>query len=138
MNIDEFSFPNKPASFGKDYEFPEDLTKLPADNLGALISMLGAYRGYVLSLLARLEPKKKVAGQNYRLKLIEKTRSFDSERTLTAAKQKAELDPEVRDLLDSMGDFDSKSAFLQTLVLMYTGHIEVLSREISRRQMSRD
>lgn len=136
MEIKEYSFPVKPDTFGVDYVFPEDLTKLTLDALGQLMSRIAAYRGYTLSLLARFEPKKKIGEQTHRLKLIEKTRSFDDGGIQKRAKEKAEIDKEVVALSTIVYDNEAKSEFLSTLVTMYTGHIEVISREISRRQFA--
>jgi len=132
--ISKFSFPAKPPSFGNSYVFPEDLTKESISALGALMSRIASYRGYTLSLLARHEPKRKVSEQKHRLKLVEKTREFDDGGTQRRAKEKAEVDAEVVELTKIVDDFESTSEFLKTLVQMYNGHIEVISREISRRQ----
>jgi hypothetical protein len=136
MEINSYSFPIKPETFGVDYVFPEDLTKLTLEALGQLMSRIAAYRGYTLSLLARFEPKKKIGEQVHRLKFIEKTREFDDGGVQKRAKEKAEIDREVVALSTIVYDNEAKSEFLSTLVTMYTGHIEVISREISRRQFA--
>ena len=134
IEINRFSFPAKPPSFGDSYVFPEDLTKESSGSLGTLMSRVASYRGYTLSLLARHEPKRKVSEQRHHLKLVEKTRQFDDGGVQKRAKEKAEIDAEVVALTNIVNDDEATSEFLKTLVQMYNGHIEVISREISRRQ----
>lgn len=134
IEINRFSFPAKPPSFGESYVFPEDLTKESSGSLGTLMSRVASYRGYTLSLLARHEPKRKISEQRHHLKLVEKTRQFDDGGVQKRAKEKAEIDAEVVALTNIVNDDEATSEFLKTLVQMYNGHIEVISREISRRQ----
>ena len=135
VEIARFSFPVKPPSFGDSYVFPEDLTRESSSALGTLMSRIASYRGYTLSLLARHEPRRKVSEQRHHLKLVEKTRQFDDGGVQKRAKEKAEVDAEVVALTNIVNDDEAKSEFLKTLVQMYNGHIEVISREISRRQV---
>lgn len=132
-----FSLPFKPKSYGDNYDFPEDVTRLTTDQIGNWMSRLASYRGYVLSLFARREVGRSMLDRRYKLMLAEETRKVDA-RTVKEATNEAMLVSEVKELGDQLEKAERNSIFYKALADVYTGQIECLSRELSRRSMLKE
>lgn len=132
-----FSLPLKPKTYGKNYEFPEDATRLSIEEIGDWMLKLSAYRGYVLSLYIRYEIKRRMLEENYKIKLAEESRKIDS-KTVKEKMNEAILVPAVREIHKKMMSREKDSMFCKGLADIYTGQIETLSRELTRKQMLKE
>lgn len=132
----DFSLPIRPHTFGRDYEFPEDVTRLSSSQIGAWMSRLAAYRGYVLSLLGRSDFRRKCLEAERKVRFIEKCRELDNgiRKTQTAIKEEASLDESIKNLDAKISASERSCGFYRTLSDIYQLQIDVLSREITRRQ----
>jgi len=137
--LDNFPLPVKPHGFSERYRFPEDLTRLSNTEIGQWMSRLAAYRGYVLSIYARSEFKRK--GDEVKLRIVraqkqtEIRRNAEKGMTETAVKEAASSDPEIIGFEEAVSKAGRNADFYLTLRDILQGQIEVLSRELSRRSM---
>jgi len=134
MNVKDLSLPAKPDSFGEDYKFPEDMTRLSNEQLSGLMSRLAAYKGYVLFLLALEEVNRRRCENALR---IAKSEIFiskdDGKRTQKSINEEIANLPEVKDIAEKLEWHETSIILYTHLKDIYQGHIEVLSRDISRR-----
>ncbi|KKK62508.1 hypothetical protein LCGC14_3003640, partial [marine sediment metagenome] len=65
-------WPQKPADYGKAYEFPQDITGLSSQRLGRLQSRLAGWDGYTQYLLGRADIDLALLQNSYDIALHEK------------------------------------------------------------------
>ena len=136
MDINELPFPEKPKSFGRTYEFPEDTTILTSEQIGKEMSKLAAFRGYVVACLARAEVKKRMLEERHKITVAEECRCReDGNRTIKAIKDEVLCLDSVKVLSDQVEKSERNTIIFGGLREVYTGQIEVLSRELTRRSM---
>lgn len=136
MDLDKLAFPTKPYTFETSYAFPEDITVLSLDDIGRLMSKLGAYRGYVSSNRGIAEFKRRILEEKLKIATIEaKVRINDKTLTATALKESAKIDSNVTQIRNEMLEYEKQTIIYGALVEVYTGQIEILSREMYRRKM---
>ena len=139
MDINELPFPEKPKSFGQSYEFPEDITILTSEQIGKEMSKLAAFRGYVIACLARAEVKKRMLEEKHKITIAGECRCReDGNRTVKAIKDEVLCLDSVRSQGDQVEKAERNTIIFGGLREVYTGQIEVLSRELSRRSMLLD
>jgi len=136
--VKKSSSPLRPDSFGKDYKFPEDLTTKTSGEIGALMSKLGAYRGYTARQMGISEVQRELYRDILKIRLpefigkIEKAKGM----TKTDVKEAAGSVPEAVEIRKRISETDKIFKLYFALTNIYTGQIEILSREISRRKDS--
>jgi len=131
----DFLIPKKPEKPDKEFSFPEDLSVLPGDRISFLLSKIGAFRGYVTYLLGIAVAEQKTLERQINLKTSEESRKIDDgSKTQKAIKEEVSLLPEIRELEDKYLEINNKIIRYTSLRDMYQGYIEIISREISRRQ----
>ena len=130
------ALPKRPDSFeGGSYKFPEDLTKLSGDELGALLSRLGAYRGYAQRQVGLSEIRRDMHRDLLSIKMPELISHIEKKgKTKTAIKEEARDLPEAIETRKKISEIDYIFKFYYALEKIYTGQIEVISREITRRR----
>lgn len=138
-NLNQFSLPSKPKTFGKEYYFPEDIDKLLSHELGSWMFKLAAWKGYSLRCLANLEIEKswlKSKHDNRIARRIAKD-SIDNKKITKDHAIGALIleDEEFKKIRENLIIKESEVESLKQIVEIYTMQIEVISREISRRTL---
>lgn len=137
MAIRSFAVPKKPEGFEEPYRFPEDITKLNSEQLGAFHSMLTAFRGYARYLLGTSEIKKmwektefkKAYNKEYYARADSYTKVNDLKTEVS------QLD-NIVDLEEKMMEREKQVIYFEMLVDIYNDQKSAVSREISRRRES--
>lgn len=134
--IKRSSTPLRPDSFGHDYKFPEDLTKNTSDEIGELMSKLAAYRGYTSRQCGIAEIQRDLYGDVLRIKMPEFISQITREKgmTKTDVKEAAKSVPNAAEIRGKISEADKIFKMYLMLTNIYTGQLEILSREISRRK----
>lgn len=136
MRESDLSFPIQPVSFGADYEFPEDLTKLHVDQIGFWSSRLAAYRGYVLAMYTKSEVRRRMLEEKIKLESAKcRASRRDPNRTQSDIKDEVTSLPEIEEFNKKMLEAEASTIYYSMLKEIYTGQIEVLSRELTRRTL---
>jgi len=138
-NLNQFSLPSKPKTFGQAYMFPEDIEKVSSSELGSWMFKLAAWKGYSLRVLADLEIEKswlKAKHDNRVAKKIAQD-SIDNKKVTKdhALGQLIIEDAEFKKIRESLIVKDAEVDSLKLVVEIYSLQIEVVSREISRRTL---
>lgn len=132
------SMPERPDSYGKDYKFPEDLTTMTSEEVSGLMSRLGAYRAYVQRQCMIAEIQRELWKDYFSLKIrefipqVEKTKGM----TKTDVKEAAKDVEEARNIKEKIMEVDKVYKMYFNLSLIYTGQIDILSRELTRKKAS--
>ena len=129
------SIPNKPDSFGATYTFPEDLTILSPQQIGAFYSKLGAYKGFVKVKLGSAEISVIAYGDLISAKVAQRVKeSVEKGAKRSPSREDAASDPEIFELSGKLTEAKIRVKKWETLYGLYDSQMTVLSREISRRE----
>jgi hypothetical protein len=127
------SMPFKPASFGTEYEFPEEVSKLPSITLGSWLVKMAAWRGYTLRMLAGAEMEEKVMEEYLASKIALKMATSEVKLTKDLALGHVLLDQENAKLRLDYITKEAQVVALKRILEIYTSQFDAISREISRR-----
>jgi hypothetical protein len=138
-NLNQFSLPSKPKTFGQEYTFPEDIEKVSSPDLGSWMFKLAAWKGYSLRVLADLEIEKSWLKAKHDNRVARKIAqdSVDNKK-ITKDHALGQLildDSEFRKIREDLIIRDTEVDSLKQVVEIYSLQIEVVSREISRRTL---
>lgn len=129
------SLPNKPDTFGMAYTFPEDLTNLSPQQIGAFYSKLGAYKGFVKVKLGSAEISVIAYTDLINIKVAQRVKdNVDRGAKRSPSREDAVTDPEIMDLMNKLTEAKIRVKKWDTLYGLYDSQMTVLSREISRRE----
>lgn len=129
------SIPNKPDSFGTTYTFPEDLTILSPQQIGAFYSKLGAYKGFVKVKLGSAEISVIAYSDLISMKTAQLVKkSVDQGGKRSPSREDALVDEDISELVKKLTEAKIKVKKWDTLYGLYDSQMTVLSREISRRE----
>jgi len=139
QRLSKFSLPSKPGSFGSEYQFPEEISKVPSAELGNWMFRLAAWKGYALRMLSDLEVEKSVLKSTHDNKTSKRIvqESIDNRKvTKDYALGKLILEDDnfkkIRELLIIK---EAEALGLNQIIEIYTMQLDTLSREISRRTL---
>jgi hypothetical protein len=126
--------PQKPKTFGKEYEFPEDLTMITSMTLGNWLLKLSAWRGYTIRLLAKAEMEFTIMDDTFNAKVTKQLAAI-SEKRLTKEQAVGKVLGDEKDakLKVRVIEKHGQLVMLKRLLEIYTTQFEAISREISRR-----
>lgn len=134
--LDSFPLPNKPATFGKAYDFPEDITNVTSMDLGKWMFRLGAWKGYALKVLAYAETELSIIDNLFDASLAKVLGAMEPDKMLKKEALIGKALNENESLKALKSRVISKSgevAGIRRVVEIYTLQLEINSREISRR-----
>jgi len=136
--LNQFSLPAKPKTFGQEYFFPEDISKVLLQELGTLMFKLAAWKGYSLRLLATLDIEKSWLENKHNNKIAKQIAQTTNEKRITKDNALGQLilnDEEFRKLKEQLIIKEAEVSSLREVVEIYSMQIEVCSREVSRRSL---
>ena len=131
-------WPQKPADYGEEYEFPQDITVLSPKHLGRLQSRLAGWDGYVQRLLGLADIDLDLMQNSFNILLAEKMSMLQSNGSSRKLKDtlKAQALSEVPELKEAAYGLAEKSALVKLLKAqksIYDTQRHAASREQSRR-----
>ena len=136
-NINSFSLPKKPATFGQEYEFPEEISYIDSIELGKWLFKMAAWKGYVLRLLSFAEMELSILDDSYDTFIAKKIAISNKEgKKITkdlALGQAISEDIAFRDLRIRFIEKKGEVNAIKRLVELYSMQFDAISREISRR-----
>lgn len=128
------SLPSRPKSFGKEYDFPEDISGVQSMHLGNWLLKLAAWRGYTIRLLAKTEMEFTIMDDAFNAKVTKQLAQITEKRiTKEQAVGKVLADPESTQLKVKLIEKHGQLVSMKRLLEIYTTQFEAISREISRR-----
>ena len=130
------SLPSKPASFGSEYEFPDDMDHVQSLTLGSWLMKLAAWRGYTLRLLASAEMELTIMEDVLASKVSKEIAAnlpvkVTKDQALGTVIKQPENATIKSDLILKQGQVVA----LKRILEIYTTQFEAISREISRRSI---
>lgn len=129
-----YPLPMKPKSFGKEYDFPEDIGNIPSMQLGNWLLKLAAWRGYTVRLLAQVEMEHTILDETFNAKVTKQLAGASEKRvTKDQAVGKVLADLEDSQLKAKVIEKHGQLVGLKRILEIYTVQFEAVSREISRR-----
>lgn len=132
--VRDASLPSKPDSYGQNYKFPEDLTTLTNEEIGQWMSRLGAYRGYASRQLGISEIRRDLLTDALKLKLPDFIAKIEQAKmTKTDRKERALNLPEAVRMRKAINQAGYTFKLYFALVTIYSGQLEILSRDLTRR-----
>jgi len=136
--IDKFSFPKKPTTFGDEYQFPEEISMITLNDLGKWLFKLAGWKGYSLRLLGISEIEESILDDTYSVSISKKMSEIESDKRIVKemmiGKIISENEP-IKNLKIKLIEKSAEVLGLKRLVELYSIQLEVISREISRRQL---
>lgn len=131
-------WPSRPADFGEEYEFPQDITALSSTRLAKLQSRLAGWDGYVQRLLGLADVDLDIMQNSFNILLAEKMSQLQSNGSSRKLKDtlKAQALSEVSELKAAAYTLAEKSALVKLLKAqksIYDTQRHAASREQSRR-----
>ena len=134
LEISNHPLPLKPKSFGKEYEFPEEVSNIPSLQLGNWLLKLAAWRGYTIRIVARIEMEYTIMDETFNAKVTKQlAQTSDKRITKEQAVGKVLSDPEDTKLKVKVIEKHGQLVALKRILEIYTTQFEAISREISRR-----
>jgi len=136
VNIDLSShpLPMRPKSFGKEYEFPEEVGNIPSLHLGNWLLKLAAWRGYTIRLLSQVEMEFTIMDDTFNAKVTKQLAMISDKRiTKDQAVGKVLAEADDAQLKVKVIEKHGQLVSLKRLLEIYTIQFEAVSREISRR-----
>ena len=136
--IENYSLPNKPTTFGKDYSFPDDITRVTSHELGQWMFKLASWKGYTLRMLALAESEHSLVEDSYNVLLAKIVSEIDNGKRFTKEVLTGKAltsDKNLRKLKIRLMESSSEVMATKRILDIYTMQIEIVSREISRRSL---
>ncbi len=133
-----YSLPNKPTSFGVDYDFPEDITNITTHELGKWMFKLAAWKGYALRMAALAESEARLVEDSFEVLLAKISSEIQVEKRINKEILNGKAlakDANLQKLKIRKMETSSESIALRRVLEIYTMQIEIISREISRRAL---
>jgi len=134
--LDKFPLPQKPKTFGDVYEFPEDIANVTSIDLGRWMFKIAAWKGYALKILAYAETEHAIIDDLYDATLATTLGSMEPDKM---SKKEALIgkalnaDEKLKSLKSRVIAKSGEVAGIKRIVEIYSLQLEVVSREISRR-----
>ena len=132
-----FSLPQKPQTFGKDYDFPEDITGISSMSLGQWLFKLAAWKGYALRVLALSETESVVMEATYDTTIAKNLSELEIDKKLHTKEaligKIISSNEQIKNLRIKLIEKKGEVVSLKRIVELYTMQLDVISREISRR-----
>lgn len=135
--VGSVAIPKKPKSFAEEYQFPEDPTTLPDEEVGRLMLILSGWRGYALFKLALSELESASRKSLFEYHLSETIRQITDKAKKTKASLHQEAFERNSDLTVQKLKLEESQAerdIWNRLQEIYESQISTLSREIARRK----
>ena len=131
-------WPQKPADYGEDYEFPQDITSLSPKHLGRLQSRLAGWEGYTQRLLGLADIELALLQNSYDIALHEKMSELQNKgsscklkSTLTA--QALAVVSQLKEATYTLAEKRAVVTLLKSQKSIYDTQRHAASREQSRR-----
>jgi hypothetical protein len=134
--ITGFPTPNKPSTFGKPYTFPEDIAGVGSTDLGKWLFKLAGWKGYTVKLLAVADSVNYVMNEVLEAKITMKMATFVSDKKMVKDALRGKIigeDAELKELKCRSIEKTGEVMMLKRLLEMYSSQLDIVSREISRR-----
>jgi hypothetical protein len=136
--VGTFSVPNKPSTFGKAYNFPEDVANVSSMDLGKWLFRLAGWKGYVIKMLSTAESVSYIMNEVLESKATMKMAQYASDKRIVKEVLRGKVigeDPELKELKCKCIEKNGEIMMLKRLLEMYSSQLDVISREISRRSL---
>jgi len=133
-----YSLPNKPTTFGKDYDFPEDINKLTSQELGKWMFKLASWKGYSLRMASVAESEASLVEDAYNVLLSKAASEVILEKRINKellSGRALASNPDLQKLKVRFMETSAEVIALKRVLEIYTMEIEIISREISRRSL---
>lgn len=133
-----YSLPNKPTTFGQDYDFPEDVNKITSHDLGKWMFKLASWKGYSLRMSSLAESEASLIEDAFDVLLSKAISEIETDKrlnkeVLTGKALAGNLD--LQKLKIRSMESSAEVIALKRILEIYTMQIEIISREISRRTL---
>jgi len=136
--LSSYSLPNKPTTFGKDYDFPEDINKLTSQELGKWMFKLAAWKGYALRMASVTESEASLVEDAYNVLLAKAASEVILEKRINKellSGRALASNPDLQKLKVRFMETAAEVISLKRVLEIYTMEIEIISREITRRDI---
>lgn len=133
-----YSLPNKPTTFGHDYDFPEDVNKITSQDLGRWMFKLASWKGYSLRMAALAESEAALVEDAYDVLLAKAVSEIVAEKRVNKEILNGKAlgsNPDLQKLKIRSMETTAEVIALKRVLEIYTMQIEIVSREISRRAL---
>ena len=133
-----FPTPTKPSTFGKPYTFPEDVAGIGSTDLGRWLFKLAGWKGYTIKMLAVSDSVNYVMNEVLEAKITMKMATFVSDKKLVKDALRGKIigdDTELKELKCKCIEKTGEVMMLKRLLDLYSSQLDMISREISRRNL---
>ena len=130
--------PTKPSTFGKPYTFPEDVAGIGSTDLGRWLFKLAGWKGYTIKMLAVSDSVNYVMNEVLEAKITMKMATFVSDKKLVKDALRGKIigdDTELKELKCKCIEKTGEVMMLKRLLDLYSSQLDMISREISRRNL---
>jgi hypothetical protein len=137
-DINSFPMPNKPSTFGKPYDFPEDVVHTSLVDLGQWLFKMAGYKGYALRMLARAEIEESMLKDIYSAKISKEMAKIEAQKKMNKESMIGMILNEHEDikvLRNRLMNVTNSIIKGKRAVEIYSMQLDVISREISRRNL---
>lgn len=133
-----FPIPTKPSTFGKPYTFPEDVAGIGSTDLGKWLFKLAGWKGYTVKLLAVADSVNYVMNEVLEAKITMKMATYVTDKKMVKEAMRGKIigeDAELKELKCKAIEKTGEVMMLKRLLDMYSSQLDIVSREISRRNI---
>ena len=136
--IGEFPLPNKPSTFGKPYDFPEDIAHITSTDLGRWLFKMAGYKGYAIKMLTYAEVEESILKDVYAARISQEMAKIEAQKKINKESMIGMILNEHDDVKKLRKRIMDKTASIikgKRVIEIYSMELEVISREISRRNL---
>ena len=136
--LESYSLPNKPTTFGNDYDFPEDVNKVTSHDLGKWMFKLASWKGYSLRMASLAESEARLVEDAFDVLLSKAVSEVETDKRINKEILNGKAlaaNPALQQLKIRAMESSAEVIALKRVLEIYTMQIEIVSREITRRDI---